>query len=399
MRTAIPFFAFCLLGLSNTVLAGSEALAYTDQVFEIGGVRHKLRVPQGFQLELLTDKLDDPRLLTFADNGDLYVGTRAGVLYRLAPPYTSAQVLVSLDDYPQSVAFRRGEILIARTSGLYRAPYQPGQLTIPGKSITLLALLPGGNGHASRSVGVGPDQRVYVGLGIQGNCSDQYLSDGYIFNDRRGGILVLSEQQGRKPTWETFASGLRNPIGFAWHPQTGVLYATNNGPDHLGFEQPPEYFSRLTPGSFHGMPWFQFDGKRLKADNCVSSKPPQPITATVTPVATFPSRSAPMGVAFVPKGALHKTLESDAIVALHGSWATQPGGGALGNKDTRRPPKIVVVRFKDGAALRVDDLITGFQSETGARWARPVGVAVGPDGALYFSSDSATNGLFRLRRK
>jgi len=106
-----------------------------------------------------------------------------------------------------------------------------------------------------------------------------------------------------------------------------------------------------------------------------------------------------MGVAFIPKGALGPELTGDAVVALHGSWATQPSGGAFGGRETRRPPKLVVVRFQDGKAIRVDDLVTGFQLENGARWARPVGVAIGPDGALYFTSDSDANALFRLRRK
>lgn len=85
-------------------------------------------------------------------------------------------------------------------------------------------------------------------------------------------------------------------------------------------------------------------------------------------------------------------------MALCGSWGTKPGGGFFGDSATRRHPKIVAVRFKDGQAQRVDDLITGFQLPDGDRWARPVSVAVGSDGALYFSSDSDTNGLFRLRK-
>jgi glucose/arabinose dehydrogenase len=191
---------------------------------------------------------------------------------------------------------------------------------------------------------------------------------------------------------------LRNPVGFAWHPQTGELYASNNGPDHLGFDRPPEYFSRVSAGSFHGMPWFQYDGKKIVRDDCVKSKPPRPLADVAVPAATFPARNAPMGVAFVPAGALDKALEADAIVALRGSWGTRPGGGFFGEAASRRPPKLVAVRFREGRALRVDDLVTGFQRPDGSRWARPVGVAIGPDGALYFTSDSDTNGLFRLSR-
>jgi glucose/arabinose dehydrogenase len=378
--------------------AATEPLTYEEQTLQVDGTRQVARVPKGYRLELLTDKLDGPRLLTFVNNGDLIIGSKSGKIYRVPPPYASPEVLVTLDDYPHSVALRRGEMLIARTDGLYRAPYQPRQKSIALESVTLLARLPGGGGHNSRTVGIGPDGRVYASLGIQSNCSDQYLGDEYPFDERRGGILVLREEGG-KARWETYGSGLRNPVGFAWHPQTGVMYASNNGPDHWGYEQPPEYFSRVTAGSFHGMPWFQFDGQQLKRDNCVTSRPPRPLADVVVPDAIFPARNAPMGVAFVPKGAMRKALELDAIVALHGSWGTKPSGGALGDSATRRPPKLVAVRFKDGKALRVDDLVTGFQRANGERWARPVGVAVGPDGALYFTSDSGTNGLFRLGLK
>jgi len=383
-------FLLCLLGAPAD--ANTNALVYEEQALVLDGVKRVARVPKGYRLELLS-RLDAPRMLTFAANGDLFIGSRSGKVYRLAPPYTQAEVLVQLRDYPHSVALRGNEILIAQTGGVYRAPYRPGQATLDAEALTLIAALPGGGGHNSRTVRVGPDGRVYVSLGIRGNCSDEYLGEPYPFEARRGGVLVLREDGGQA-RWETFAAGLRNPVGFDWQPHTGVMFASNNGPDHQGFDVPPEYFSRLTPGSFHGMPWFQFDGKQVRRDTCVTRTPPRPLPDVTAPAATFPARNAPMGVAFVPAGALDKRLELDAIVALRGSWGTPPGGGAA----SRRPPKLVAVRFQAGKALRVDDLITGFQMPDGERWARPVGVAIGPDGALYFTSDSDTNGLFRLRR-
>jgi glucose/arabinose dehydrogenase len=376
--------------------ADTEVLAYETQTLTLDSERRTVSVPKGYQLELLS-RLDGPRLLTFSPNGDLFAGSKSGKVYRLPPPYTKPELLVKLNGYPHGVAFRRGEILIAQTDGVYRAPYLPGQTVIPPDTVTMLAALPGGGGHSSRTVGVGPDGRVYASLGIQHNCSDQYLGKGYSFEDQRGGVVVLRENGG-KASWQPFASGLRNPVGFDWQPQTGVLYASNNGPDHLGYDQPPEYFSKLTAGSFHGMPWFRFDGKQMHRDDCVSSPPPLPISDAMIPVATFPARNAPLGVAFVPKNAMDTSLEFDAVVALHGSWGTKPNGGFLGSAATRRPPKIVVVRFQNGQAVRVDNLVTGFQLPDGERWARPAGVAFGPDGALYFSSDSEVNGIFRLKR-
>ena len=382
----------CLCLLLPLAAANTEPLAYKEQTLILAGVHQNARIPQGYRLEFLA-RMDGPRMLTFATNGDLLVGSKSGKIYRLQPPYTQADVLVQLNNYPHSVALRNNEILIAQTDGLYHAPYQPGQAKIAAETVRLLAALPGGSGHNSRTVRIGHDGLVYVSLGIRGNCSDNYLDAQYPFEEQRGGVLVLREEGG-KVRWETFASGLRNPVGFDWQPKSGVMYASNNGPDHLGFEQPPEYFSRLTAGSFHGMPWFLYDGKQIRRDDCIAGAPPRPLSAVTAPVATFPARNAPMAVTFVPAGAMDASLALDAIVALHGSWGTPLGGGAA----SRRPPKVVVVRFQSGKAMRVDDLISGFQSADGQRWARPVGVAIGPDGALYFTSDSDINGLFRLQR-
>ena len=389
--------AILILALLLAPLVTLEAAEFQQQFITVEGKTQRIKVPKGFKLEVLTVTLDRPRLLAFGKNGDLFIGSRSGNVYRLPPPYTKAQVLVLLDDYPHSIALRKEEILIAQTNGLYRAPYKPGQTKVDPNKVTLVAELPGGWGHNSRTVAIGPDKRVYVSLGISGNCSDQYLGPGYRFTDQRGGVLVLQESRG-KPRLVPFASGLRNPIGFDWHPQTKVLYASNNGPDHLGFDIPPEYFSRITRGSFHGMPWFQFDGKKIIRDTCVSSQPPKPVDKVIKAAATFPARNAPMGVAFVPRGALGKKYTNDAIVALHGSWGTRPTGGASGHPSTRRHPKLVRVRFHNGKAREVEDFVTGFQLANGRRWARPVGVAIGPDGALYFTSDAGANALFRLRR-
>lgn len=386
--------------LAAIILVATAGCAHAGtphtQVFSAGGNHWDLQVPADMRLELLNDTLEGPRMIMFMPNGDLLAGSRSGNVYRLPPPYNEATVLVHLDDYPHALAWRVNELLIAQTDGLYRAPYRPGQARIDADDVELYMELPGGGGHNSRTVGIGPDGRVYVSLGISGNCSDEYLDDRYDFIDRRGGVLVLDEN-GAKPRWRTYASGLRNPVGFAWHPQTGKMYATNNGPDHLGYNQPPEYFSELSEDSFHGMPWFQYNGTRVQRDHCIGGRPPRPLSEVRVPVATFPARNAPMGVAFVPDDALGGRYSGNAIVALKGSWGTRPSGGWGGDPATRRHPGLVMVEFDDGKPGAVRTLVSGFQLPNGNRLARPVGVAFGPDGALYFTSDSNLQGLFRLR--
>ena len=385
-----------LISTVNAVMAGIAPLKYQNTALQLDNKAYLMRVPRGYAIELLTE-LESPRLITVIENGDLLIGSKSGNIYRIPPPYTSPEVLLTLNDYPHSVALRKNELLIARTNGLYKVPYQQGQKKIRSRNVKMLAALPGGRGHNSRTVAVGPDDRIYMSLGITGNCSDQYLDKSYPFYDRRGGVLVLNESGG-KVEWETFGSGLRNPVGYDWHPVTGVMYASNNGPDHLGYELPPEYFSRVTPDSFHGMPWFQYSGSKIIRDDCIDSKPPRSIDEVSVPAATFPARNAPMGVSFVPGGAMDKSLEHNAIVALRGSWGTKPGGSYMGDSATRRHPKLVAVRFENGRAVRVDELVTGFQLDNGKRLARPVGVAIGIDGALYFTSDSGKHGLYRLRK-
>ncbi len=364
--------------------------------FSVAGYQFEITHPQVLTLEALNLDLNQPRILFFHGQR-LFVGSKSGEVYWLDPPYQKANVLVTLDRYPHSVVVRDNMIYIARTNGIYRAPYSAETRQLDDRDIALFVSLPGGGGHNSRTLKLGPDRRLYVSLGIRGNCSDEYLDYRYPVSLRRGGILVIDES-GDHPTLVPYGTGLRNPVGFDWHPKTQMMYASNNGPDHLGYHQPPEYFSKITPGSFHGMPWFQFDGHTIHRDSCVDSAPPGQQTDIPLPVVTFPARIAPMDIHFVDNRTLLEPYYGNAIVALHGSWATDTSN-SNGGPASRRHPKLVMVRFDHGVAKDVGDLLTGFQLPDGRRWARPVGVAIGPDGHIYFTSDAGIEGLYRLRVK
>ncbi len=354
-----------------------------------------VKVPIGYRLEILSADIDHARMMEFAPNGDVFIGSRQNV-YRLKPPYRRALRFFSSPDYPHSIAIRGEDLFIATTPRLLRLPYEPDQPRADPQSLRVVTALPGGFGHASRTVRVGPDGALYVSVGISGNCSDQLVSDAYPFRHRRGGVFRVDESQ---PTarLEPFAAGLRNPVDFDWHPTTGVMYAANNGPDHHGYQMPPEYFSKLAADSFHGMPWYQYDGNRVVRDHCIASDPPFPIEKVQIPVATFAARNAPLGMTFIPEGAMDGRFTDSAAVALHGSWATQPDGDFSGAPASRRPPAVVLVRFVDGNAVGVEPVISGFQDSSGKRWARPAGVAIGPDGWLYITSDGGSfKGLMRL---
>lgn len=391
------------LTLPCAILSGLFLLAFpaSSATLDIKGKTYAVSIPEGTSIETLNTEMQGPRFMAFAQNGDLLVGSKAGIVYRLKAPYQKAEEAIRFGGYPHSVAFRQTpngeEIWLAETSGLYRAIYQAGRFYTKN-DFTLIEALPGGGGHNSRTVGVGPDNRVYVAYGITGNCSDEYLSSDYTFNRRRGGIMVLDES-GAKPVLKPFGSGLRNPVGFDWDPATGILYASNNGPDHLGFDEPKEVFVAVEDGDFFGMPWYQTVQGKITRDNCISSTPPRPISEVKSPAAFLPARSAPMAVAFPKAKDFNGRFAGQAFVAVHGSWGTPPSGTALGDPAGRREPRIVTISLGATASTSVaENLVFGFQDlNTGDRWARPVGLAFGPDGALYFTSDAGNQGLFRLK--
>ena len=383
---------------ANICLLVSAVLLYPgvplSQTLTVAGKSIALQVPQGLTVEFIAT-LDRPRFLTLGPRNELLIGSRNGTIYRSTPPYNNASPLVTLNGYIHSVAYRDGLLYAAETAGIWSAPYNGSDSTLSGNDFHLITRLPSATGgHSSRTIIVGPDDNLYIGLGISGNCSDEYLSTTYDFEHRRGGVFLLDESAG-SPTLVPYASGLRNPIGLAFHPVTEQLYATNAGPDNLGFDQPPEVFTSLSFNSFHGMPWFQYYNGAFRDGQCATSTPPRPAAEATPPAAVFAARSTPQAITFVTRSALGTAQNGDAVVAVHGSWAVPDGGDA----SQRRPPLLAIVHFTNNQPISVTNLITGFQRSDGSRFARPSGALYAPDNNLYFTSDGGDiTGLFRIRR-
>ncbi len=385
----LPF----ILLLGFTVCHG---LSLQNQNLTVDGHSVQLKVPEGTRIDFLA-KMHGPRFLTIGPDKEFLFGSKRADIYRLKLPYTEPETLVTLSGRNHSVAYRNNKIIVAETAGLYIASYS-GIHSFPSRDdFSLLTPLPyQTGGHWSRTVVNGPDQKLYIGLGISGNCSDEYLDNSYPFERRRGGVYVLNES-GASTQLQPYASGLRNPIGLTFHPDTDILYATNAGPDNLGFNQPPEIFTALSNRSYHGMPWFQYYNGRFRSGLCATSSPPRPASDASKPMVTFAARSTPEGITFVTRSVLGPEFTNNALIAIHGSWAIPTGG----NNASKRPPKIAMVSFSGGKPTGVvSDIVTGFQRADGSRFARPCGIIMGPDGNIYFTSDGGeVTGLFRLSRE
>jgi len=381
-----------LLGLNLMSVNQAVGVTLRSQALIVNGHIIQLKVPSGLKVEFLSS-MNRPRFLALGPRQELIIGSLGANIYRMKKPYRVPETLVSLTGRNHSVVYRDGKLFVAETAGLYAAPYSGSDTSLDSSDFILYVGLPSETGgHWSRTVIVGPDTRLYIGIGISGNCSDEYLDVSYPFERRRGGVFVVDETV-NPPQLIPFASGLRNPIGLAFNPETSVLYASNAGPDNLGYDQPPEVFSALSARSFHGMPWFQYYNGAFRSGECATSPAPRLSSEATPPSATFDARSTPQGIAFVTDAFLGDYFNGNALVAIHGSWAVAPGGGS----ETRRPPKIVMVKFFDGHPVDVENIVTGFQRSDGSRFARPSGMLMGPDGYLYFTSDAGeVTGLFRL---
>ena len=282
-----------VLGLYFLFVApSSDGMTFRSQTLEANGHSIELQVPSGLQVEFLAT-LSQPRFLALGPSEELIIGSRSTNIYRMKKPYKTPEILVSLPGRNHSVVYRNGELFVAETAGLYSAAYTGSDTLLDPGDFTLYVSLPSATGgHWSRTVAVGPDTRLYIGIGISGNCSDEYLDESYPFELRRGGVFVVDETV-NPPLLTPYASGLRNPIGIAYNPETSLFYASNAGPDNLGYNLPPEVFSAFSDGSFHGMPWFQYYDGTFHSGECATSPAPRPSSEATPPPAPLLRPAAP----------------------------------------------------------------------------------------------------------
>ncbi|QRN97972.1 sorbosone dehydrogenase family protein [Archangium violaceum] len=344
----------------------------------------QLSVRPGFSINVFAQGLTNPRVLAVRPDGTVYVTEReAGRVTLLrdtngdgrADQQTPALTgLGQKDSGVHGLALRGNQLYLVTVKQLYVADIRPdGTLATPRE---LTGDLPDGGQHGNRTLAFGPDGRLYLSVGSTCNaCAET--------DPEHATLLRVDPTTGAR---SVFAKGLRNTIGFAWHPATGQLWGMDHGSDSRGDDFPPEELNRLEEGGDYGWP---FCAGKQEVDPFVSAEPPNDLARPDYCARTKPStleyqgHSAPMTLTFYTGSQFPAEFRNDAFLALRGSWNRNPPTGY----------KLVRIRFDpQGNPLAFEDFVSGWLLEDGrAHFGRLVGTAVATDGSLLVTDD--TNGI------
>ena len=302
-----------------------------------------------------TPSADRITLLRDAD-GDGIVESRSVFLDGLHSPFGMA--LVGRDFY------------VANTDAVVRFPYEEGQTQIAAPGVKVVDLPAGPiNHHWTKNLIASRDgSRLYVAIGSNSNVAE----NGIAAEEGRAAIWEVDPSTGRH---RIFASGLRNPVGLALEPETGVLWTTVNERDELGSDLVPDYMTAVEDGAFYGWPYSYFGAH---VDRRVKPQRPDLVARAIVPDYALGAHTACLGLVFAEGNRLTPEFSSGAFVGQHGSWNRRPRSGY----------KVIFVPFDDGRpAGDPVDVLTGFLSAEGDALGRPVGVAFDRQGALLVADD------------
>ncbi|MEJ0085131.1 MAG: sorbosone dehydrogenase family protein [Pseudomonadota bacterium] len=271
---------------------------------------------------------------------------------------------------PFGMALIGNDLYVANTDAVMKFSYVAGttRISTPG---TKLADLPGGprNHHWTKNIIASADgTRLYATVGSNSNVAE----NGMAAEAGRAAIWQIDVVSGEK---RSFATGLRNPNGLAWEPRTGVLWTVANERDELGNDLVPDYLTSVKQGAFYGWP-YSYYGQHVDA----RVEPPRPdlVAKAVPPDYALGAHVAALGLVYAGDAALPPGLTNGMFIGEHGSW----------NREVPAGYKVVFVPFKDGKPAGMPlDVLTGFVSERGEAFGRPVGVALDGNGALLVADD------------
>lgn len=336
----------------------------------------KITLAPGFKIAVFAENVPTVRQLAFSPDGVVFVGTagKAGKVYGLTVSEDYTKILqhytiaVGLNR-PNGVAFKDGSLYVAEVNRITRYKNIVNNLDNSVKPIVIYDQLPNKRHHGMKYLRLGPDGKLYTGIGVPCNICNP---------DQIFGTLVRLNRDGSD--FEIIAHGIRNSLGFDWQPGSNSLFFTDNGRDYLGDDLPPEELNQLLNiGSHFGFPYCHAgdlrDRKYGHQKDCKEF---------VAPVWKFKAHMAPLGMRFYQGTMFPKFYRGQLLVALHGSWnRSQPHGY-----------KIVLVRFKQGQPVAQENFAEGWL-QTSSVIGRPVDLLELPDGSILVS-DNHQGVIYRI---
>ena len=325
-------------------------------------------------MSVFAEGLDRPRMLAQSEDGTIFVtldneGDVNAFTMNDAGQAEAMETVIQDLEGVHGMTVHEGSIYVATPTSLYRGV--PNGL----ESIELTMLfddMPQGGQHYSRTIRFGPDGMIYINVGS--NC------DACVDNDHQDATIQRANADGTERV--LFATGLRNSMGFDWHPETGELWAMDHGRDWHGHDSPPEELNRVDFLSDYGWPYCYAD---QQPDQTMPMEPPgatleEYCNLTEAPVLTYQAHSSPISLAFYTGEMFPDEYVNDAFITMRGSWNRQPAVGY----------KLVRVTFDDiGQPTGFEDFLTGFLLENGEeQFGRPAGLLALDDGSLLFTDDT-----------
>jgi Raf kinase inhibitor-like YbhB/YbcL family protein len=341
----------------------------------------QLRVAQGFQVNVFARGLGNTRILAVAPNGDVYVTRRdEGDILMLRDRdrdgrADGAAVWAGHRPGAHGIAIHGRQLYLVTVKELYVADMLPDGLLSSFRM--LLADLPDAGQHANRTIAWGPDDMLWISVGSTCNACNES-------NQENATLLRVSPDGKSRVIW---AHGLRNTIGFDWHPRTGELWGFDHGIDFLGDDNQPEELNRIVRAKQYGWPHVWGEGGLTPWTNPPGGISKEQWRARSEPlVLGYTAHAAPMQFVFYPGGAFPANYVGDAFVTFRGSWNRRPASGY----------EVVRIRFAGGAPVGVEPFVSGFLTDGGTtHFARPVGLAVAADGSLLMADD-ANGVIYRI---
>lgn len=330
----------------------------------------RIKLPPGFDIHIFARDVEGARSMAMGSHGTLFVGTREqGRVYAIRDEdgdHTAEHVrtIVRGLNSPNGVAFREKALYVAEIHRVLRFDDIEARLKNPPKPVIVNDTFPRDRHHGWKFIRFGPDDMLYVPVGAPCNVCEE--------KDERYATIMRMRPDGSQ--LEIFARGVRNTVGFDWHPETGQLWFTDNGRDWLGDDMPPDELNHApTMGLHFGFPYCH--GKNIpdktfgKGRSCGEFTPP---------AVELGPHVAALGMRFYNGRMFPETYRNQILIAEHGSW----------NRSTPIGYRVTLVtREKDGR-MRYEVFAEGWLHE-GRAWGRPVDVLVMEDGSLLVSDDRA----------